>query len=284
MSSLSYTFFMMVPVYVNLNILKESILDRYKNEAKKTMRIFVYVPYVVGVLLNALFFAWVLKIYSNYSITFLQSLLPLLLNALIIFGVQLISTGLMFKREFFFQKRTLVRKIRRLARFEHALSNLNLEELEKESTGISSTNEMIYIKNKAGTNQVYFPAKELLYIEAFDNGSIIYYKKNDGVFQVKSSDNLTTIFENGLLPNNLAVRVQKSFIVAKHQVIGRNENNLLLNVVGEIVDRKNKLGVKIKVVKPLEIPIGGAYRDQIALEKWAGLNQKVSNNYEEESV
>ena len=270
MSSLSYSFFMMVPVYVNLNILKEHILDRYKNEVKKPMRIFVYVPYVIGVLLNALFFAWILKRYSNYSISFLQSQLPLLLNALIIFGVQLISTGLMFKREFITQKRILFRKIRRLARFEYALA----KEAAMESTGISSTNEMVCIKNKAGTNRIDFPAKQLLFIEAFDNGSILYFKNRDGIHHVKSSDNLTAILENGLLPENLAIRIQKSYIVATHQVLGRNENNLLLKAEGGIREKTNKLGFKMMVVKPIEIPIGKKYQDQIDLNKWAELNKR----------
>lgn len=270
MSSLSYTFFMMVPVYVNLNILKEHILDWRNDELKKPIRIFVYVPYVIGVLLNALFFAWILKRYSNYSISFLQSQLPLLLNALIIFGVQLISTGLMFKREFIFQARKLVRQRRRFARVGYVLT----KKTEMESTGISSTNEMVCIKNKAGTNRIDFPAKQLLYIEAFANGSTLYFKSDDGIQEAKSSDNLTTILANGLLPENLAVRVQKSYIVAIHQVLGRNENNLLLKAEGGKREKVNKLGFKMMVIKPIEIPIGKTYQDQIDLDKWARMNNR----------
>jgi len=244
MSSLSFTFFMMVPVYVNLNILKEYILDRYKNEAKKPMRIFIYLPYVVGVLLNALFFAWLLKRYSHHSISFLPSQMPLLLNALIIFGVQLISTGLIFKREFIAQNKLLFRTVSRLAKFKSAL----MKEEKIDSRGITSTKEMVCIKNKTGTNRVDFPAKQLLFIEAFENGSILYFKDSDGIHDVKCSDNLTNILENGLLPENLAIVKE--------------------------VEKKHRLGFKMDIVRSIEIPIGKKFSKQIDLEKFAILSQR----------
>jgi len=258
-SGICYTFFMMIPVYINLNILKKSTIDH------EGVRLLKYVPYVLGVLLNALFFAWIFKKVGHNLSNFLQHSLPLLLNALIIFGVQLISTGLIFKRENILSRRRFSREIRKLKKQIEA--SLYKPKDVMDSTNFSANKKVITLGNRSATKMRFIPIKDILFLEACGNGCFFYYKNNQGIHRVESSNSLTKHREQGFLPEEMFTRIHRSFIVANHQVIGRNGNRLTLNAPDKFVERTSKIG-KLNIVKELEIPIGANFEGQIDLENW----------------
>jgi len=257
-SSICYTIFMIFPVYVNLNFLKKRFLD------KRVFGLWTYLPYILGVLLNAWGFAWIFKIVGGIFPNFLQDDLAWWLNGLIIFSVQLIASGLMYKREWLDSKRNESRKNRiwyRLKWMEEYFTK-QINKIEKVNT--SSDLENMFIGNTSKTKLRIFPKNEVLFIEPHANGTLIYFTENGGINRVSNSDTLVKCLENEhFAPANL-VQIHKSFVINANRVVGRNGNKIMMDVMVKTKTMNSKLG-DLDINSNLEVPIGDNYREGIDL-------------------
>ena len=245
-SSVIYMFIMMVPIYFNLNVLKKNILDR------KVLRVWTYSPYLIAVILNAILFAWIILLIGKFDSDLMRVELRFWLHVLTFFGAQLVSTGLLYRRE------TLdyIRQIEKIKKKEQRILEENLELRERlEDVEIAGSKNVLIIGKKKDYKIIAL--EDIMYLQGGGNLPFIYTvdgKKHWG------SDKLGKYQE--FLPTDQFIQVHRSFIVRKDKVIARKGDELVLE------------GGTIK------IPISKSYESVLESDERIGfqpeLNQKSS--------
>jgi len=205
-ASLAYTFLMMFPVYVNLLILKKYTLDQIKH------RMGSYGMYLFSVIANAFLFASMLfLIFKMYPDTF-KVKIGFPINLLSILGVQLIATGLVYRREVLNlyavlgkykfridQKKNELRELKRiLGTYQATLAKNHIKIGTKYEFKILQHDDLLYIKGD-GNEPRFFTLDRL---EGYRGTESMYFYEN-------------------ILPESRFMRVHKSYMVAIEKVIGR---------------------------------------------------------------
>jgi hypothetical protein len=232
--SLIYTFWMMVPVYVNLNFLKPLLLDNVR--WNKLLRYFLYIS---GAIVVALAASAVASFLLPAFISRMRLDFPI--NALVILGVMFISTGIVFTREV----SHLAKRYQRLKRYKTSAITQELEGQLHSSLSVFTDHIKVGKKN----HYKIIPFSEILYFQGDGNEPIIV-TANGRHF---GTNNLSDYEE--LLPKQKFLRVHRSFIIAKDKVLGRKGNDFLIK------DDENNLS---------KIPIGKTYTEAVDKDGYLG--------------
>ena len=246
LGSFAFTLFMTMPVYFNLFVLNKFTLEQksFKNKFCQ------YGTYLIGVTLNALFFAFVLE--YVFKTNWILPDLDLLDYLVIIFGVQLIATGLINRRNLLEQNRYIVKLEKssetdkeKLNEAEIAIQDLNgkLEEIqvrvqyfEKElekSKKMRQTLEEELKQDDGKPTKIFLGTKnkfEIIYsniivhIQSDGNRQIFFTDDKKGKYYGDKSMN----YWEKSLPRNLFQRVHRKHIVAINKIKGKKGNTLIL--------------------------------------------------------
>lgn len=222
-------------VYINLLVLKEYVLDyepprKWKNPL-----------YLIGLLALSALFAALMYYADKYGLSWVRTRLkrgPLLI---INFGIALISTGLLYRKELF-DKRNIE---------EELASQLKKANEKIEKAEMAVTNDHLKIGTKNNYDIIRF--EEIVYVKANNNGSMIYTLNDKYECGNKMMD------YQKLLPENDFIRTHKSYIVSKRKVIKRE---------GDIFILSNGKGKKYKVF------ISDSYRKKIEEDDYLGRPKK----------
>lgn len=229
--SLVYTSIMMIPVYFNLLVLKRYLLDSSFGV------FFRFSTYLVSTLLVAILIAYLIDYIDQLFPDFFKNKEKWRINILVIFGVQLIATGLLNLRELYQRNRILDKQ-------NKFLKVIQAKDQALEAFKLSVSQNHIKIGNK--TTWKLLPYKDILFIEGQGN-DIHLYKDTD---QLEVFKNTTIKDFNNLLPEHLFIQIHKSYIVNKTKVIGRASNKFFLQG------------------KEIEIPIGRTYKHRIDTDSY----------------
>ncbi len=211
-NSLAYTGIMMLPVYFNLYVQKPFWLDGKFSKVKR------YAGYLSSALAVSLFVAGGLHILLKQYPWFLKVHLDLLVNVAVIFGVMLISTGMMYLREADDLSRRMGYIITSKEKFKQQLQQ-TIVELEKAQMSINRNHIKVGSKNHFDI----IPLDEILYLQGDGNTPVIFTITGEeywGCSRLKDYEDL--------LPAERFIRVHKSYLVAKDKVRGRRNNKLIL--------------------------------------------------------
>ena len=220
-NSLVYTLIMLPPVYLNLNVFKKYFLDRIKN------RFWGYTFYVFAAIFNALVFAGLLFVILENNPELLKMKIGFPINVLAIFGIELIATGLLYRKEVldWEQKQK-----------KYAAVFINNQKKTEESQEVPVYKNHI----KIGTKTKY----EIIELDA-----IIYLKAAGNYVDIFTNDKKGKYFGSSylgdfekILPPDQFIRVHKSYIISKAKVTSRNGNFFKLKgTEEEIPIGKNKV-------------------------------------------
>lgn len=211
-NGLAYTGIMMLPVYFNLYVQKPFWLDGDFSKIKR------YGGYLLSTLAISLFVAGCLHVLLKHYPWFLKVHLDFLVNVAVIFGVMLISTGMMYLREADELSRKMGYIITSKEKFKQQLHQ-TMVELEKAQMSISRNHIKVGSKNHFDI----IPLDEILYLQGDGNTPIIFTISGEehwGCSRLKDYEDQ--------LPTERFIRVHKSYLVAKDKVRGRRNNKLIL--------------------------------------------------------
>ncbi len=234
--SVLYTLIMMMPVYLNLTVLKPYTLD---TELPAPWNYMLYL--VLTIVVAALFASGFLMINGTDFSPF-RTTIDFPVHLLTIAGVQLVSVGLLYRREIL----GLHRKLRRLEKIKSNLRKEVQEIKREQQQEMSKLQQNLRVGSRK--NYQIIPIDNILYLKAAGNEPFIYTNDKKGKY---CGDRKLSDYEE-LLPSYGFIRVHRSYIVAKHKVIGRKGEMLLLKGVED------------------PIPIGKKYEQDVLDDPWIG--------------
>lgn len=218
---------MMIIVYINLIFFKR-ILD---SDLRSLIKYFTYLLVVaVGAGLFALFFK---SITTTFELTRFAFGFPT--NLLIIFSICLISTGLIYLREYNIRDRDLKKQEIRNESLRKKLERTS-EKLKTLELSVSSDHIKIGSKNK----YEIVPFDDILIFKGDGNEPKIITVSGRSYMGSTSMAQYET-----LLPSQKFLRVHRSYIINKDKVTGKHKNKIIISNL------------------ELDIPIGETYLDVV---------------------
>jgi len=214
--SLLLTLSLMLMVSFNLSVLKKGILDR---------KIFPWWRdglYLLTVIISAIVFTWVLEVIEG-KWNLIRVSMPFPYKAMVYFVFSLISSGVVYVRELYDQRRELLKSLSRQLGFQKELQELfgEMEGLQQEVEHLQGklqetrvAKDHIKVGSKEDWEIVQF--EDILYIQGDGNKAKIFVK-NKGFF----NSNMRMVDFEEELPTSLFIRVNKSYIINKYKVLKR---------------------------------------------------------------
>lgn len=233
------TLFLMIIVYINITVFKRILDSRYQQVIK-------YVTYLFVVGVTASLFALLFKKMTvTFELTRFAFGFPT--NLLIIFSGCLISTGLIYLREYNIRDRDLKKQEIRNKTLRKKLERTS-EKLQEFELSVSSDHIKIGSKNR-------------FVIVLFDD--IILFKGDGNEPKIYTADGKSymgttsmTQYES-LLPSTKFLRVHRSYIINKDKVSGKQKNKLILSQLD------------------MEVPIGETYVDIVNQDSRLGWSENA---------
>ena len=216
-TTLIYTLLLMLPIYINLQFFVKQILER------RILRVLVYVPYVILVLLNSAIFAGVMHFVAAKFPEILTGEIRFWFNSLIITGTQLIATGLWYRRELVDRIRIHRKTLKERNLFKEKYDTL------KKRLEVRGVKEFL----KIGTTRHYWiiRIKDIRLLKGDGNEPKIFSDDEKGEY--RGSTSLSDYLD--FLPNDSFIQVHRSYIINKFKVLRRKGDNLIMKGKGEVI-------------------------------------------------